>query len=67
MGEPDELYPGGELEGLLCMKQEGSTKMMFWAFSVTEKIIYPRSTRTLVKTAVIGGKPIEEKICMVIR
>lgn len=29
MGEPDELYPGGELEGLLCMKQEGSTKMIF--------------------------------------
>ncbi|XP_068976524.1 inactive ubiquitin carboxyl-terminal hydrolase MINDY-4B isoform X1 [Bombus flavifrons] len=32
-----------------------------------EKIIYPRSTRTLVKTAVIGGKPIEEKICMTLR
>ncbi|XP_060813326.1 inactive ubiquitin carboxyl-terminal hydrolase MINDY-4B isoform X2 [Bombus pascuorum] len=32
-----------------------------------EKIIYPRSTRTLVKTVVIGGKPIEEKTCMTLR
>ncbi|XP_076656094.1 inactive ubiquitin carboxyl-terminal hydrolase MINDY-4B isoform X2 [Halictus rubicundus] len=32
-----------------------------------EKIIYPRSTRTLVKTAVIGGKPIEQEICMDLR
>ncbi|XP_033333724.2 inactive ubiquitin carboxyl-terminal hydrolase MINDY-4B isoform X1 [Megalopta genalis] len=32
-----------------------------------EKIIYPRNTRALVKTAVIGGKPIEEEICMGLR
>ncbi|XP_043251480.1 inactive ubiquitin carboxyl-terminal hydrolase MINDY-4B isoform X1 [Colletes gigas] len=32
-----------------------------------EKIIYPRNTRTLVKTAVIGGKPIEEETCMALR
>ncbi|XP_015436345.1 PREDICTED: protein FAM188B2 [Dufourea novaeangliae] len=32
-----------------------------------EKIIYPRNTRTLAKTAVIGGKPIEEETCMALR
>ncbi|XP_076682183.1 inactive ubiquitin carboxyl-terminal hydrolase MINDY-4B isoform X2 [Andrena cerasifolii] len=32
-----------------------------------EKIIYPRNTRTLTKTAVIGGKPIEEATCMALR
>ncbi|XP_076172182.1 inactive ubiquitin carboxyl-terminal hydrolase MINDY-4B isoform X2 [Ptiloglossa arizonensis] len=32
-----------------------------------EKIIYPRNTRTLTKTAVIGGKPIEEETCMALR
>ncbi|KAG6801121.1 inactive ubiquitin carboxyl-terminal hydrolase MINDY-4B isoform X1 [Apis mellifera caucasica] len=32
-----------------------------------EKIIYPRNTRTLIKTAVVGGKPIDEKTCMALR
>ncbi|XP_076222328.1 inactive ubiquitin carboxyl-terminal hydrolase MINDY-4B isoform X2 [Nomia melanderi] len=32
-----------------------------------EKIIYPRNTRTLAKTAVIGGKPIEQETCMTLR
>ncbi|XP_053997356.1 inactive ubiquitin carboxyl-terminal hydrolase MINDY-4B isoform X1 [Hylaeus anthracinus] len=32
-----------------------------------EKIIYPRNTRTLTKTAVIGGKPIDEETCMTLR
>ncbi|XP_028523828.1 probable ubiquitin carboxyl-terminal hydrolase MINDY-4 isoform X2 [Apis cerana] len=32
-----------------------------------EKIIYPRNTRTLTKTAVVGGKPIDEKTCMALR
>ncbi|CAK9819009.1 Probable ubiquitin carboxyl-terminal hydrolase MINDY-4 [Anthophora quadrimaculata] len=32
-----------------------------------EKIIYPRNTRTLAKTAVTGGKPIEEETCMALR
>ena len=66
MGEPDELYPGGELEGLLRMKEKKSMRIMFCVFSVTEKIIYPRNTRTLAKTVVIGGKPIDEETCMVI-
>lgn len=34
-------------------------------FLFPEKIIYPRNTRTLTKTAVVGGKPIDEKTCMV--
>ncbi|XP_012151615.1 putative ubiquitin carboxyl-terminal hydrolase MINDY-4 isoform X2 [Megachile rotundata] len=32
-----------------------------------EKIIYPRNTRTLAKTVVIGGKPIDEETCMALR
>ncbi|XP_017878247.1 inactive ubiquitin carboxyl-terminal hydrolase MINDY-4B isoform X2 [Ceratina calcarata] len=32
-----------------------------------EKIIYPRNTRTLTKTAVIGGKPISQETCMLLR
>ncbi|XP_012345810.1 inactive ubiquitin carboxyl-terminal hydrolase MINDY-4B isoform X2 [Apis florea] len=32
-----------------------------------EKIIYPRNTRTLTKTSVVGGKPIDEKTCMALR
>ncbi|XP_076238324.1 inactive ubiquitin carboxyl-terminal hydrolase MINDY-4B [Calliopsis andreniformis] len=32
-----------------------------------EKIIYPRNTRTLAKTAVVGGKPIDDETCMTLR
>lgn len=39
----------------------------FFFFLLLEKIIYPRNTRTLTKTSVVGGKPIDEKTCMVIR
>ncbi|XP_011148914.2 inactive ubiquitin carboxyl-terminal hydrolase MINDY-4B isoform X1 [Harpegnathos saltator] len=32
-----------------------------------ERILYPRNTRTLPKTPVIGGQPIEEETCMALR
>ncbi|XP_077280075.1 inactive ubiquitin carboxyl-terminal hydrolase MINDY-4B isoform X1 [Temnothorax americanus] len=32
-----------------------------------EKILYPRNTRALPKTSVIGGQPIEEETCMTLR
>nr|XP_034194734.1 inactive ubiquitin carboxyl-terminal hydrolase MINDY-4B isoform X1 [Osmia lignaria] len=32
-----------------------------------EKIIYPRNTRTLTKTVVIGGSPIDEETCRALR
>ncbi|XP_024879613.1 inactive ubiquitin carboxyl-terminal hydrolase MINDY-4B isoform X1 [Temnothorax curvispinosus] len=32
-----------------------------------EKILYPRNTRALPKTPVIGGQPIEEETCMTLR
>ncbi|XP_020288126.1 protein FAM188B2 isoform X2 [Pseudomyrmex gracilis] len=32
-----------------------------------ERILYPRNTRTLPKTSVIGGQPIEEETCMALR
>ncbi|KAI4489501.1 hypothetical protein M0802_011036 [Mischocyttarus mexicanus] len=32
-----------------------------------ERIIYPRNTRTLPKTIVSGGKPIDEETCMMLR
>ncbi|XP_043480672.1 inactive ubiquitin carboxyl-terminal hydrolase MINDY-4B [Leptopilina heterotoma] len=32
-----------------------------------ERILYPRSTRTLVKTPVLGGTPINEETCMELR
>jgi len=35
-------------------------------FGVSERILYPRNTRALPKTPVIGGQPIEEETCMVI-
>ncbi|XP_033219974.1 inactive ubiquitin carboxyl-terminal hydrolase MINDY-4B isoform X2 [Belonocnema kinseyi] len=32
-----------------------------------ERILYPRSTRALAKTPVVGGTPIEEETCMALR
>ncbi|KAG7199210.1 hypothetical protein KM043_018081 [Ampulex compressa] len=32
-----------------------------------EKILYPRNTRSLTKTVVVGGKPIDEETCMALR
>lgn len=40
-------------------------ELTIFSFLFPEKIIYPRNTRTLTKTAVVGGKPIDEKTCMV--
>lgn len=32
-----------------------------------ERVLYPRNTRTLPKTPVVGGQPIEEETCMALR
>lgn len=64
MAEPDELYPGGEFSRIQRYFQFERIDSIF-SFLFPEKIIYPRNTRTLTKTAVVGGKPIDEKTCMV--
>lgn len=68
MAELDELYPGVKktfnfnFNFILILFYFLNTNI-FW--SVSERILYPRNTRTLPKIPVVGGQPIEEETCMV--
>lgn len=64
MSEQDELYPGFEMKNKIFQMCEKMLKRFLISF-VAERILYPRNTRTLSKTPVTGGTPIDEETCLV--